>query len=285
MCLLFFSACNDEEEGIPDWPSGWKDGMTGKILFATDNVYSDDFLLWTGKQGTVSLWIDSDRLFGACWSPSGDRIAYTGIDGIHLVNGDGSHDSLIYPHYVDEEWHITYGLAWSPDGQLAFTKLSRHIWLLDLQTGADTAFMVMWIDYDDPRLDWSPDGRRISFGALKFGYYAAQHNIAAWDRDDHTQTDLTPTGSFTRSAVWSPDGTRLAFATRQACLMDLESGEFAEITDFDADYVHINVLAWSPAGDMLALGTKRGLFVIDLQGNVITVLKRGYNIHFVDWTS
>jgi Tol biopolymer transport system component len=125
---LTFPAWSDDDQvaflisdDCPDCPGGWEymglvraDG-TGleEIVFSTDDtdvIPREDLdwhpdskrLAYTGAGIVVADILGTERTLvldeGSMprWSPDGTRIAYLGDDGIHVMNANGSGDSLIY---------------------------------------------------------------------------------------------------------------------------------------------------------------------------------------------
>jgi dipeptidyl aminopeptidase/acylaminoacyl peptidase len=105
-------------------------------------------------------------------------------------------------------------LQFSPEGsRLAFvvtepphgTDRPRHVWLLDVGTGALRQFTFSGKTEGRPR--WSPDGRQLAFLSDR-GEFTQVYLIAA---DAGEARALTQGKRSVQSFAWSPDGTRIAF--------------------------------------------------------------------------
>lgn len=152
------------------------------------------------------------------WSPDGKKLVYDSMYQnirIYLANADGSQMQLVTPFggYDDD-----LDPQFSPDGQTLLFEHRYHD-----GSGADLA--VVPVDGSlDPKLItrdlgtaedacWSPDGRQIAFSCDKEG----SNDIWVMNADgtdlrrvttDNSQHEFLPS--------WSPDGTTLAYMTRNA---------------------------------------------------------------------
>jgi Tol biopolymer transport system component len=105
--------------------------------------------------------------------------------------------------------------AWSPDDrQIAFHSQrtgTRHIYVVSAEGSGDR--LVVSGPGQDYYPDWSPDGRRIAFisvAATRQLYVTVRDTDGMWGAPQLRATDLT--GAAT--AMWSPDGTLLAYPPR-----------------------------------------------------------------------
>jgi dipeptidyl aminopeptidase/acylaminoacyl peptidase len=105
-------------------------------------------------------------------------------------------------------------LQLSPDGtRLAFvvteppqgTNRPRHVWLLDVATGAARQFTFSTKTEGRPR--WSPDGKQLAFLSDR-GDFTQVYLISA---DAGEARALTQGKRAVQSFAWSPDGARIAF--------------------------------------------------------------------------
>ncbi|TDW14919.1 dipeptidyl aminopeptidase/acylaminoacyl peptidase [Kribbella kalugense] len=218
---------------------------------------------------------------GAVISPDGRRIAYvlTTVDedadryhrAIWLIDADGGAPRL-----------LTEGSApkWSPDGRQLAVLQANQLWLIDPDSGDERQLTDR--ELGAGAAAWAPDGTRIAFSAAvdlprddgtahaasdpvvtrRLGYrsdgirgYRRPHlfvvEVATGNVEQLTDGDWSA-----HSPVWSPDGTRLAFAGLQDPRTDnslstapfvLENGEPRRIGTEDM----LRALAWDPSGDAL----------------------------------
>jgi Tol biopolymer transport system component len=141
------------------------------------------------------------------WSPDGDRIVFSGVtvEGgreIFILEPSGSTSQLTHLRSGEEGWQPT----WSPDGStIAFVIAGPH------------TVTISTVDVEGNRIErgvipgafspaWAPQGDRIAFTNDTAGTIVA---VARADGSRaHEITDLTSSWPF-----WSPDGTRIGYAT------------------------------------------------------------------------
>jgi Tol biopolymer transport system component len=197
---------------------------------------------------------------GVQWAPNGREIVFNGRCGITIATATGSHRRCIGAHGFDPTWSpgasrlvleqntplnytlqivsragrvlttipIAVGfpsnLAWSPLGdRIAFDLASDShaepgIYAIR-QDG--TAIERLTTVGDDSQPNWSPDGRHILF--VRHGY-----EVWVMDADGTNARKLLVVprvrdapDDATASAVWSPDGTKIALASPGARWMSI----------------------------------------------------------------
>ena len=119
------------------------------------------------------------------WSPDGTRIAFGDVDGLYVVDADGS----ALRRMISYEDRAFQGMtpAWSPDGERlvvlvardvdpqpiglptnqGLTKQSFTVTTVDLETGEQqelaNAGKCLCLGWPSPAVTWSPDGGHIAF--------------------------------------------------------------------------------------------------------------------------
>lgn len=151
------------------------------------------------------------------WSPDGGRIAFTGPDGITVINADGSGATTLVEG-ADPDW--------SPDGtQIAFDRVERSQCVFDLFCPA--SIYVMNADgsgvkvvagnagsadrLEDP--DWSPDGKQIVYIRSCCVFGPSLGGLYLVDATGGAPRALYQTRPVQSAAIWSPDGALILVAT------------------------------------------------------------------------
>jgi WD40 repeat protein len=245
----------------------------------------------------------------ASWASDSGRFAYTGPDGIHVANADGSHDRRIAgsqagdgaPRWSRDGRFLTfmrsmkgsngyalmivhggvkqiasglggYGYAWSPSGK----------WIAYTLGGYPSAPpTVIKLVSPDGRLHrqaaqgvnpaWSPDGSMLAFEM--YGHDGPQASVV-----DIARGVLRSLGKDTYPAGWSPDGRTIAVATRQRNTIDLVDAKTGAVQtrlrdtfDFNPNYDIGSYLSWSPDGREFAYFTVADGSNNDLHGDDLRV--------------
>jgi Tol biopolymer transport system component len=251
----------------PPAPAG-----TERIAFtSTRDGASAIYLANTDGSGVVRL--ASGR--APKWSPDGSRLAFfRDSDGgplISVINADGSGESLLGPGFEPN---------WSPDGtRIAFWDYSG-IWVMNADGSGKTLLLgpvCLVPGYDGCSVSspsWSPDGQSIAFTLMSYeqcgvgcGWPAEVSWLGVMGADGTNRRPLYIQFASGESAslnwarpIWSPDGSRIAWATWYAN-ESLQVSRYAVVSvspsgaDFQVDYLapqgwaaHAAAPDWSPDG-------------------------------------
>jgi Tol biopolymer transport system component len=134
--------------------------------------------------------------YDPAWSPKGNKIAYLGPGGVHIVNADGTGDHAINgsPPGIGAKWNY---VDWSPSGdQLVVENLAEGLWLMDPGSGAIGNPIARGPLYDPV---FSPDGTRVLYVDASPSTGAELFTIAL-DGSDRRQ--LTNGGGGESTPVW-----------------------------------------------------------------------------------
>jgi WD40-like Beta Propeller Repeat len=222
---------NDSAE--PVWsPDGNKVLFSGYPFFGSAELY----VMNADGSGVKKLTDDPfTAVWSASWSPDGTKIAYkkssitNKVDGeIWVMNADGSGKTQ-----VTNVGCAMLGLDWGHTGgvsKIAYGNACPDGWGIYLinpdgsgrthltAVSQDVAYGTL--SSDRSGIDWSPDGTKIVLSASHWSACAIHGDCAVdlyiVDLVAGSMTNVTntrdPLGPFERDAVWSPDGTRIAFS-------------------------------------------------------------------------
>lgn len=187
---------------------------------------------------------------GACWSPDGTKICFSGTiggtSGLYVTNADGTNKVKIansgsFPDWSSRNkiayrgiWTISpdgsgntkltdgYDPRWSPNGEkIRYTEYdSNELWVMD----ADGNSKIRLSDESElwsENASWRSDSRKIAFTSRKNSVYLAINLINA----DGTGLEIISSGGlWTSYPRFSPDGSKLFYTS---------SGD-VWVTDFEA---------------------------------------------------
>ena len=191
---------------------------------------------------------------------------------LFTMNPDGS-NAVQLPTGADQNFYIfEYEPAWSPDGsQLAFVsnRNSSHSQIFSIKADGTNLHRISDDLKNDAQPAWSPNGTQIAF-TQGGGCVIITGNRSPFATP--AQEDCTPfiykmnvDGSNRvkladipgQGAVWSPDGTRIAFnSDGKIVIMNSDGSNRVQVTNGSSnDYVS----SWSPDGQRLAFTSNRDL--------------------------
>jgi Tol biopolymer transport system component len=134
---------------------------------------------------------------------------------------------------------------------------------------------------NDPADDWSPavspDGTRIAFSSARSG----SSDIYLMDVDGSNPTRLTFTRTWEGMPAWSPDGSKIAYVVTHdgdydVFVMNANGSNQTQLTIYNGDDYNVDP-AWSPDGTELALATRWGIQVLEVnQAGPIVADPPGY---------
>jgi Tol biopolymer transport system component len=173
--------------------------------------------------GLTQLTHHREFSIAAAWSPDGTKIVYaTSKDGevlrLYLMNADGSGKQRLTRNRRGTDYSDP---QWSPDGEtIAFAVLKSgetrrafdsSIALIDAVDGGNLRRLTPPGGPDELNPNWSPDGASIAFEVNRL-FDVRQSDIWLMNADGSGKRRLTDTRSYETYPVFSPDGTRIAFA-------------------------------------------------------------------------
>jgi dipeptidyl aminopeptidase/acylaminoacyl peptidase len=215
---------------------------------------------------TLEDLVDTQGLGPVALSPDGRQFAIARNGQIELVSSEGG-----WPTVLTSTTGGKQGPRWSPDGtSLAFIS-EGAVWKVSASGGQPVRLTEGGKGAGDPRTaadrdpQWSPDGKWILFETGRRG----NSDLGVVSRDGLTTTLLTTSPADEGSAVWSPDGTHIAYVERSpehfsgrlfVAEFDTASGRFK--SDAKAIYTakedrgggwSIRRPEWTPDGKALAV--------------------------------
>jgi Tol biopolymer transport system component len=200
--------------------------LDGEILFTRERgKYEDETVFTAEASGTHERRIsdfggqccprfspDRTKILWSSLTPDGERITTA------IVRADGSHRQLIPIH--DPTLSLGPG-AWSPDGKrMAFDGTDdsnpqrNGVYLAKVPDGTNRVRLTRNpLGTSDAPMDFSPDGSQIVFLRSEPVEGAFFGSLFVVNVDGTGLHRITPPGSHTQSARWSPDGKWIVFGS------------------------------------------------------------------------
>jgi len=178
---------------------------------------------------------------------------------IYVIDADGSNERTLTQNPADDS-----SPAWSLDGRKIFFLSDREGTPSIYVMNADGSNPTKIAEGDSFRLFWSPDARKIFFGAIG-GVYGMNA--------DGSAPTLIGDGSFFSNPVWSPDGKKAAFERYSGGIAILDAAR-SNMTGIIAHGKHPS---WSPDGKRIVFDSERPSVEINIAPS-----ERRSDIYIVD---
>ena len=141
------------------------------------------------------------------WSPDGERVAYTVLNGNKIELWVEEQDGSSNHRLVDDvdRWE------WLPDGERIAYTVQRKLWVVKAD-GSDARMLAHDIESGD--WEWSPDGERIAYTVVERDFSGSREAKELWIAEVDGSDARRLTGDFAYSWEWSPDSEHIAFESR-----------------------------------------------------------------------
>ncbi|MEP6984903.1 MAG: hypothetical protein ABI970_04870 [Chloroflexota bacterium] len=247
------------------------DGTGGGSSGMGNELYS---LSTDGKTGkSLKKFAQSASYFNqVSWSPDGTRLLYFSVDspGLLMTDADGGNvQTLPFPATLFD---------WAPDGKTVTAASGGGGSWSVVNVGADMSDMkpvmtISGMDYLD-YIRWSADGKWLAYVGTPTGNKDNDEELHIIDSTGSNDQVIVPAGKIERYAMWSPDGTQIAYigeggkAGKGLTIVDIASKK-TTVVAADA-----NAADWSPDGTQFAYASSAGkLFIVGVDGKKPTALK------------
>jgi dipeptidyl aminopeptidase/acylaminoacyl peptidase len=203
------------------------------------------------------------------WSPDGKQIAFTSF----APDNDPVLSVKLPERPRGAEWAkppvIVDRLSWAADGRGPLPKGNTHIFVIDATLGG-TPLQITSGKYNHTGIDWSPDGRKIYFSAIRkpeAEYLRNDGEIYSADLATLEIKQLTDRKGPDSNPIVSPDGKYIAYVgyddkmytnhVASLYLMNINgSGKRTLATDLPSSPRNIN---WLPAGNIYFTSESKGV--------------------------
>ncbi|WP_292471188.1 NosD domain-containing protein, partial [Methanolobus sp.] len=165
-------------------------------------------------------------LAALAWSPDSSKIVVQesmGNEGeiyLTVLNADGTnpvHTGAYGINYFVSQTQPWQSQVWSPDGSKIVTQtddihegVAGSVWIVN----SDGTNINMLEDEISQQPSFSPDGSKIVYLYTNLDLSSSEdRNIWIMDADGSNKTQLTTSSVGNTNPVWSPDGTKIAFAS------------------------------------------------------------------------
>jgi Tol biopolymer transport system component len=203
---------------------------------------------------TGDVWRLGRYGFGAPhWSPHGNLIAYASNGFIYTVRTNRTGRRRVMPA-AD-----VFALQWSGDGTLLGYQGSSRLGYGPVYVVAPDGRHRRRITRGDTSWSWSPRGRVLALNRQLIDFATGRRWRVLPSRITHVLT-----------AVWSPNGRRLAYVVPAGMYVVGMNGRGGHLIRWPADQPTSDP-AWSYDSHTLAFATHRGLYEVSAEGR-----KRGY---------
>jgi Tol biopolymer transport system component/DNA-binding winged helix-turn-helix (wHTH) protein len=214
------------------------------------------------------------------WSKDSKRLIFQKEDSLWEVAIDGSGEKPLefardaaQPAIASKGDRLAYASGYQ----------NANIWGVDLNGNKIVSHQLVTSTRGQALADISPDGKRLLFNSDRTGGFG---EIWVSDLNGANPIQLTNMKALTGSGRWSPDGTRIAFDSRQngvagLYLVDPQGGQPKKISIEISD---ASIPTWSRDGNSLYFTSttppaKQGLYKVVVTGGTPVAISRslGYN--------
>jgi Tol biopolymer transport system component len=192
------------------------------------------------------------------WSPDGSQIAYLAFPHRKLrVSTLDGQERVLDSITPSTSSFVEGPFAWSPNGDAIAYTTSDGVWVGSLDGSAPT--LVRRTDGRPVSVSWSPGGELavtvLTELALEGGGIRDVRTVHVVDVDTGSERSVGTSHEYDYGAVWSPDGSRLAFVDEDGNVRSIDSSDGSMMTSSpryaDGREMHFWDVAWSPDGERL----------------------------------